>query len=70
MKNEIIYTNFESESKGGTSLCFEGKLHTIITKTIPEIYQLLRANKIKNAEDMIIEELNPCIGVAYGGNGS
>jgi len=38
--------------------CFEAKLHHFITKTIPDIYKLLRDNKVKNSEDMIIDELN------------
>jgi hypothetical protein len=52
-----------------SSSCFEAKLHQFITKTIPDIYKLLRDNKVKNSEDMIIDELNLCLGGPFTAGG-
>ncbi len=59
---DLIFTFLDKKIESGTQGCcfqnFEQKIYSFITKTIPEIYQLLRTNKVKNAEDIIIDELH------------
>ena len=45
----------------GKQQAFDDKLKHFITLTLPEIYKLLKINKVKDAENMILNEINAYI---------
>ena len=56
----FIFSKLEEESN---KRVFEDNLAELINTTIPDIYKLFRQNKVINAEEMIIEEINAYITV-------